>query len=44
MDEGGDTAHLDTDEAINVILYQRCGFKVIAEQQVRGRPNWPASV
>jgi hypothetical protein len=33
-------AYLETDKAENVRLYQRFGFKVVAEAEVLGVRNW----
>ncbi len=40
VDEQGAAAYLETDQAENVRLYKRFGFKVTSEAQVIGVPNW----
>jgi ribosomal protein S18 acetylase RimI-like enzyme len=40
VDQRSDAAYLETDRAINVTLYERFGFEVIAEELILGVPNW----
>ena len=40
MDAAGEDAYLETDKPINVRLYERFGFEVVAEREVLGVPNW----
>lgn len=40
MDERSALAYLETDKSENVRFYQKFGFKVVAEGEVIGMPNW----
>ena len=40
LDRAGEMAYLETDKPINVRIYERHGFRVIAEERVIGVPNW----
>lgn len=40
LDRAGELAYLETDKPENVRLYERFGFRVIAEEPVIGVPNW----
>ena len=40
MDAGRSAAYLETDKAENVTFYQRFGFRVTAQEDVLGVPNW----
>ena len=40
MDERRATAYLETDKQMNVRIYERLGFEVVAEEPVLGVPNW----
>lgn len=40
LDQRQAIGYLETDKEMNVRLYRRGGFAVIAEQQVLGVPNW----
>jgi GNAT superfamily N-acetyltransferase len=40
LDRAGELAYLETDKAVNVRIYERHGFRVIAEERVIGVPNW----
>lgn len=40
VEEGGQSAWLETDKEINVAFYRRHGFEVVAEDTVNGVPNW----
>ena len=36
----GATAYLETDKPQNVAIYERFGFRTVAEDQMLGIPNW----
>ncbi len=40
MDAELATAYLETDKALNVAIYERFGFRTVAEDQILGIPNW----
>lgn len=40
LDEAGEVGYLETDKQINVRLYERFGYEVIAEQEVLAVPCW----
>ncbi len=40
LDRQGEVAFLETDKTDSVRFYARCGFKVIAQAEVLGTPNW----
>jgi len=40
LDSAGELAYLETDKAVNVRIYERHGFRVVAEERVIGVPNW----
>ena len=40
VDEGGGAAYLETDQPKNVRLYERFGFRTVAEAPALGVPSW----
>jgi ribosomal protein S18 acetylase RimI-like enzyme len=40
LDEEGQIGYLETDKAANVVLYERFGYRVVAEAEIIGVPNW----